>query len=157
MKKYFFLIIIAVVMAYLFFPSRDDTREIEAVFNKAMEAGEKKDLDGVMEHFSINYRDEYGVTYPVVKSVVKNSFDKFKGFDSKYTDLTVSINETDEGEKQAVANLDVYVLGMKSGIPTSILGDVDSPQNLTVTLKKAILGGWKIIKVEGLEEVEEGF
>lgn len=150
MKKYVILIIIAVVLAYLFFPSGDDTREIEAVFIKAMEAGEKKDLDGVMEPFSINYRDEYGATYPVVKNVLKNFFDKFDDFKGNFSVLTVSINET-EGEKQAVANLDVYVLGMKFGIPTSILGDADSPQNLTITLKKSGLGVWKIIKVEGLD------
>jgi hypothetical protein len=157
MKKYAILIIITVVLAYLFFPSGDATREIEAVFIKAMEAGEKKDLDGVMEPFSINYRDEYGATYPAVKNVVKNLFDKFDGFKGNISDLTASINESEEGEKQAVANLDVYVLGMKSGIPTSILGDEDSPQNLTITLKKSGLGGWKIIKVEGLEGVEEQF
>ncbi|MBI2485846.1 MAG: hypothetical protein HYW01_02600 [Deltaproteobacteria bacterium] len=151
MKKYVILIIIAVVLAYLFFPSGDDTREIEAVFIKAMEAGEKKDLDGVMEPFSINYRDEYGATYPVVKNVLKNFFDKFDDFKGNFSALTVSINET-EGEKQAVANLDVYVLGMKFGIPTSILGDADSPQNLTITLKKSGLGVWKIIKVEGLDQ-----
>lgn len=151
MKKYVILIIIAVVLAYLFFPSGDDTREIEAVFIKAMEAGEKKDLDGVMEPFSINYRDEYGATYPVVKNVLKNFFDKFDDFKGNFSVLTVSINET-EGEKQAVANLDVYVLGMKFGIPTSILGDADSPQNLTITLKKSGLGAWKTIKVEGLDQ-----
>jgi hypothetical protein len=151
MKKYVILIIIAVGLAYLFFPSGDDTREIEAVFIKATEAGEKKDLDGVMEPFSISYRDGYGATYPVVKNVVKNFFDKFDGFEGNFSALAVSINETEQGEKQAVANLDVYILGMKFGIPTSILGDADSPQNLTITLKKSGLGGWKIIKVEGLD------
>ena len=152
MKKYVILIIIAVGLAYLFFPSGDDTREIEAVFIKATEAGEKKDLDGVMEPFSISYRDGYGATYPVVKNVVKNFFDKFDGFEGNFSALAVSINETEEGGKRAIANLDVSVSGINSGIPVSILGTEDSPQNLTVTLKKSGLGSWKIIKVAGVEQ-----
>jgi len=157
LKKYvIFAIVIGVVLTYFLLPSGDDTKEIEAVFNKAMEAGKKKDLDGVTEHFSINYRDEYGATYPVVKNIIKNFFDRFDGFDGRYSDLKVSIKETEEGEKQAVANLDVFVSGIRSGIPSPILGVEDSPQNITVTLEESGLGRWKIIKVEGLEGVEEG-
>ncbi|MER3446136.1 MAG: hypothetical protein C4291_04530 [Candidatus Dadabacteria bacterium] len=67
-----------------------------------MEAGKKKDLDGVMEHFSIEYRDDYSTTYPVVKNIIKNIFAGFDGFDGKYSDLKVSMNETGEAEKRAV-------------------------------------------------------
>lgn len=152
MKKYLILIIVGVGLAYLFFSLEDDPREIEAVFVKAIEAGEKKDLDGVMEHFSINYRDEEGATYPVIKNVIKSFFDKFDGFRGEFWGLKVSINESQEGEKRAIANLDVSVSGISSGIPVSILGSEDSPQNLIVTLKKSGLGSWKIIKVEGVEQ-----
>lgn len=48
----------------------------------------------------------------------------------------VSIRETEEGEKQAVANLDVFISGIKSGIPSPILGIEDSPQDITVTLER---------------------
>jgi hypothetical protein len=157
MKKYIILIlIIAATLTYLFFPSGDDTREIEAVIQKAMEAGKKKDLESMMEHFSIEYRDSYGTTYPVVKNIIKTFFDKFDSFDGKYSDLKVSMDETEEGEKRAVANFDMYISGIRSDIPTDILGNADSPKNLTLTLKKSKLRGWKIIKVEGIES-EEGF
>ncbi len=145
------------VLAYLLFRSGDDTREIEAVFNKAIEAGEKKDLEGVMEHFSLIYRDEYGATYPVVKKIVKNSFEKFDAFGCRYADLRVSINETEKGEKKAVANFNTYISGVNSGIPVSLLGSEGSLQNLTVTLKRSSFGEWKIIKVEGLEAADVEF
>jgi hypothetical protein len=157
MKKYIILIlIIAATLTYLFFPSGDDTQEIEAVIQKAMEAGKKKDLEGMMEHFSIEYRDSYGATYPVVKNIIKTFFDKFDSLDGKYSDLKVSMDETEEGEKRAIANFDMYISGIRSDIPTDILGSADSPKNLTLTLKKSKLRGWKIIKVEGTES-EEGF
>jgi hypothetical protein len=153
MKKYgIFIVIIAVVLAYLFYPSGDDTREVAALLDQALESGKKKDLDGVMEHISLNYKDEYGASYPVVKNVVKNYFEKFDSFDGKYSGLKASINETEGGERQGVANLDIQVWGVKSGIPTPILGDLDSSSNITITLKKSRLGGWKVVKVEGIEE-----
>ncbi|HWP93635.1 MAG TPA: hypothetical protein VNN20_15695 [Thermodesulfobacteriota bacterium] len=153
MKKYLiFIAVVAVILTYLFYPSGDDTREVAALLDQALESGKKKDLDGVMMHFSLNYRDEYGASYPVVKNIVKTYFDKFDSFDGKYSRLKASINETEGGEKQGVANLDIQVWGMKSGIPTPILGDLDSSSNITVTLKKSRLSGWKIVKVEGLEE-----
>lgn len=157
MKKYVILIIIAVVVfIYIFLPSGDDTREIEAILDEVIQAGKEKNLDGVMEHFSINYRDNYGATYPVVKNIVKTFFDKFDGLDCKYSDLKVSIYETEERGKQAVANFEISVSGVSSGIPTFILGNGDTPQNLTVTLKKSKLAGWKIVKVEGVK-LEENF
>ncbi len=152
MKRYIVLIIAIAILVYLFLPSRDDSREIEAVIHDAIEAGKKKDLDGVMEHLSIEYRDDYGTTYPVIKNVVKNLFGRFDTFDGKYFDLKVSMNETEEGEKRAVANFDIYISGINSGTAFAILGSEDSPKNLTVTLKKSKLTGWKIIKVEGVDQ-----
>ncbi|MGE5445841.1 MAG: hypothetical protein ACM3SR_14810 [Ignavibacteriales bacterium] len=152
MKKYIVLIIVIAILVYFFLPSRDDSREIEAVIHDVMEAGKKKDLDGVMGHFSIEYRDDYGTTYPVVKNVVKNLFGRFDSFDGKYSDLKVSMNETEEGKKRAVANFDTYISGISSGTAFAILGSEDSPKNLTVTLKKSKLTGWKVIKVEGVEQ-----
>ena len=155
MSKYIVLaIIILGLFTYLFLSSGDDPSEIGVLFNEMIEVGKKKDLDGVMEHFSINYRDDYGATYPVVKNVVKNFFERFDGFEADYSNLAVSINESEDGEKKAVANLDVQVSGIRNGIPVQLLGDEDTPQNITVTLVKSKLRGWKIVKVEGIEDEE---
>jgi hypothetical protein len=152
MKKYIVLIIVIAILAYLFLPSRDDSREIGTVIHEIMEAGKKKDLDGIMKRFSIEYRDDYGTTYPVVKNIIKNFFDRFSSFDGKYSNLKVSVNETEEGEKRAVANLDMYISGINSDTVSAILGSEESPKNLTVTLKKSKLTGWNIVKVEGVEQ-----
>jgi hypothetical protein len=72
MKKYILLVIVMSILAYLFLPSRDDCREIEAVIHDVTESGKKKDLDSVIKHFSIEYRNEYRATYPVVKNVIKD-------------------------------------------------------------------------------------
>lgn len=143
------LIVLVVLIVIFFFPSGDDTREIESTIDEIMMAGRKKDLDGVMDHFSIHYRDEYGATYPVVKSVVLRFFSNYDGFEGGYSDLKVSINDSGE-EKVAVASLDVYVSGIKAGKLFPIVGSELSPENIVVTLEKTTLGAWKIKEVEGI-------
>ena len=68
------------------------------------------------------------------------------------------MNETEDGNKIAIANLNMNIKGIKSNIPISILGKDDSFENITLTFKKSKLGGWKVIKSEGLDgAIEEGF
>ncbi len=143
------LIVLVVLMFFFFFPSEDDTREIEAAIDEIMIAGREKDLEGVMDHFSIHYRDEYGATYPVVKNVIMHFFSNYEGFEGNYSDLKVSINDSNE-EKVAVASLDVYVSGVKAGQISPIVGSELSPENIIVTLEKTTLGAWKIKEIEGI-------
>jgi hypothetical protein len=150
------VIVIAVLLIILFFPGGDDTSEIKSVFNELIMSGKEKDLDSVMEHFSLHYTDDYGGTYAVVKKIIEWHFANFDGFDSNYSDLEVSINET-EGEMVAVANLSLYVSGIKSGKSIPILGSEVNPDNITVTLEKSILGGWEIERVEGLNFEDIGY
>jgi hypothetical protein len=150
MKKIVLILIVLVVLILFFFlPSEDDTREIESIFDEIMMAGRKKDLNGVMDHFSIHYRDENGATYPVVKSIIMDFFSNYEGFDCNYSDLKVSINDSDE-EQVAVANLDFYVSGIKTGKLFPIIGSELLPENIIVTLEKTSLRAWKIKEVEGV-------
>lgn len=150
MKKIVVILIVSVVLMLVFFlRSEDDTREIESSVDEIMVACRKKDLDGVMDHFSIHYRDENGATYPVVKSVVMDFFSKYEGFDCDYSDLKVSINDSDE-EQVAVASLDFYVSGIKTGKLFPIIGSESLPENIIVTLQKTSLGAWKIKEIEGV-------
>ena len=114
-----------------------------------MAAGRKKDLEGVMDHFSIHYRDENGATYPVVKNLVTHFFSNYDGFDCDYTDLKVSINDSDE-EQAALTSLDFYVSGIKSGKLFPIIGSESLPENIIVTFQKTSLGAWKIKEIEGV-------
>lgn len=146
-----------VLLIYFFYPGGDDTAEIEAVFNDIIESAERKDQNGITEYFSLHYKDEYGATYPAVKNIIKKAFEKFDSFDISYSDLSVSINENADGEKEAAANLDAIVTGTKSGVPHSLIGSDESSENVTVILRKSALGGWKIIEVQGLDSADHGY
>lgn len=153
MSRYLLLLIVfALVLLFIFFPRGDDPREIEAVFNEMIEASENKDADGVTGHFSLQYKDEYGATYYVVKKVVENAFRKYDHISVSYSDLSVIFSENESGEKEASASLDVIVTGHTSGTSRDLIGSEESPDNIIVTLEKSRLGGWKITGVEGIDE-----
>ena len=150
------IVIIALLVFYLC-RSTDDTSEISEVLNQMVEAGEKGMQGDLMDHVSIEYRDDYGASYLVVKNVVDNFFQKFSNFDTKFNNLAVSLDTSESGDKTAVANLDIHIIGYRSGAPVDILGTEDSYQNVTLELKKTKLLGWKITKAEGFENIiEEG-
>lgn len=151
------LIILAAILTYFFFPRGDDTREIESVFNEVIEAAGRKEPDAISEHFSIQYKDGYGAGYPVVKNIIRSAFEKYDSIEASYSDISVAFSENEYGEKEAAANLDVVVTGLKSGIPYKLIGSEDAPDNITVTLKKSGLGGWKIMGVEGIDTTESDY
>lgn len=156
MSKYILLLIaLAVVLIYLFFPRGDDAGEIEAVFNEIRDAAGKKDAEGVTGHFSLQYKDEYGAGYPFVKSIITKALEKYDSIDASYSGLSAVFGENEYGEKEAAANADVLVTGFKSGIPYILIGSGGSPDNITVTLKKSGISGWKIIEVEGLDTPDD--
>jgi hypothetical protein len=152
------LVLIIGIVAFFLWPSSDDPSEIEKVLNKMITAGQDGVFEGVTEHVSFEYRDEYGATYFAVKNIVKTVFEKFDKFETKYNNLSVSIDESEDGNKIAIANLNMNIKGYKSNIPISIFGKDDSFENITLTFKKSKLGDWKVIKSEGLDRViEEGY
>lgn len=156
MSKYILLlIIVTVVLIYFFFPRGDDAGRIEAVFNEIRDAAGKKDAEGVTGHFSLQYKDEYGAGYPVVKSIITKALEKYDSIQASYSGLTAVFSENEYGEKEAAANVDVLVTGFKSGVPYKLIGSEESPDNITVTLKKSGIGGWKITGVEGLDTPDD--
>lgn len=151
------LIIIVALIIYFYFPGGDDTSEIEAVFNSIIESAGEKNLEGVTEHFSIHYKDEHGATYPFVKKIIQNAFEKYDGLQGSYSDLSATIGENENGEKEAAANLDIIVKGINSGESHNLIGSDGSPENITVMLKKSSFGGWKITEIEGLETADYNY
>lgn len=156
MSKYILLLIaLAIVLIYLFFPRGDDAGQIEAVFNEISDAAGKKDAEGVTGHFSLQYKDEYGAGYPVVKSIITKAFERYDSIQASYSGLSAVFSENEYGEKEAAANVDVLVTGFKSGVPYKLIGSEGSPDNITVTLKKSGISGWKITGVEGLDTPDD--
>jgi hypothetical protein len=154
MKKIALILIVSVaLMLFFFLRHEDDPREIKSAIDEIMMACRKKDLNSMMDHFSIRYRDENGATYPVVKSIIMDFFSNYEGFDCDYSDLKVSIKDSDK-EQVAVASLDFYVGGIKTGKLFPIIGSQSSPENVIVTFERASLGAWKIKGIEGVRIYE---
>lgn len=151
------LIVAAVILIYFFYPRGDDTREMEKIFNEITDAARKKDLNAITEHFSIQYKDESGAGYTAVKKIIGNVLDKYDRIDVTYSELHVVTRNNEHGEKEASANCNVLVTGYKSGVPYQLVGSVDSSDNITVTLKKSGLGGWKITEVAGIDAADSEY
>ena len=151
MLRYVIPLAILAVAIYLLLPGSGDTSEIETMFNEMLEAGREKDRDSLMDNFSLYYKDEYGLSYPAIRQIISKKFENFDSFDGKYSSLSASFGETENGDKQALVNLDITVYGIKGGVSYALLGSEDAPENLTLTLEKSTFGGWKIKNVSGLD------
>jgi len=151
-------IIIAAIAAFFLWPAGDDPSEIEKVLKKMITAGEQGVYEGVTEHISFEYRDDYGATFFAVKTIVQNVFQKFDRFETKYNDLSVTISKAEDGSKIATANLNMNIKGIKSNIPVNLLGRDDGFENITLVFKKSKIGEWKVVKSEGLDRtIYEGY
>jgi len=150
------LIIVVLIIVFFVYREEDYSGEVRNLLDELVMAGEEKDLEGIMEHFSSHYNDEYGANYFVVKNVIRNYFERYDGFKGEYSGLRVTA-KTSEDKVEVLGNLDLSVSGIKSGKYFQIIGSEDNPENITVILEKSLLGDLKIIGVEGLSLEEKGF
>lgn len=149
MKYIIPIILIGVLLFYFSLPASkdiDDSSKISILLNNLIKSGERKDLNIVMEYFSPDYKDASGRTYPVIKNIIKNAFDRFDVVEGGYSDLIVSIREN-----ETTANLNIWIKGIRKGTPYELIGTKDNPQNINIVLESFMLGGWKILDVEGLD------
>ena len=151
MRKIIIVVLILALGLFLLTRNRGDDEFFSSYFNKMVEAGESKNLEQFMNFFSLQYKDEYGLNYIVIKKLVENTFNEFDTLEGSFSDLSSSIKESD-GKNIAVINMDAKAVGIKNGIDTGVLGLQDKPENITIFLEKSTLGKWKIIKVEGVEK-----
>ena len=148
-------VIIGALIIYFIFTDGDETAEIEAVFNNIIESAREKDEEGILEHFSIHYQDEQGYNYLVIKKIIGNALSRFDSLDGSYRDASVSMVEDESGEKLAYTKVEVKAVGIKGGIPETLIGSDDSYDDIIVTLKKSSFGKWKIIEIEGVDKYGE--
>ena len=153
MRKIIILIVIAALVIILLTRNESDDEFFTSYFNEMVVAGESKNLEQFMNFFSLQYKDEYGFNYIVIKKIVKNTFSEFDSLEGSISGLTSKIDNK-KGKELAVINLDASAVGIKNGIDTGILGLNDSPENITVYLEKSTLGKWKIVEVEGVRGSE---
>jgi hypothetical protein len=149
MKYIIPIILIGVLLFYFSLPASkdiDDSSKISILLDNLIKSGERKDLNIVMEYFSPDYKDASGRTYPVIKNIIKNAFDRFDVVEGGYSDLIVSIREN-----ETTANLNIWIKGVRKSTPYALIGTEDNPQNINIVLESFRLGGWKILDVEGLD------
>ena len=149
MKYIIPIILIGVLLFYFSLPASkdiDDSSKISTLLDNLIKSGERKDLNIVMEYFSPDYKDASGRTYPVIKNIIKNAFDRFDVGEGGYSDLIVSIREN-----ETTANLNIWIKGVRKSTPYALIGTEDNPQNINIVLESFMLGGWKILDVEGLD------
>ncbi len=154
MKYIIPIVVIAILFFYFFLPAsndNDDSSKIETLLNNLIESGERKDVDVVMEYFSPDYKDDSGRTYPVIRNIIKNAFDRFDAVQGGYSDLIVSTRENAKGETETTANLNIWIKGIREGTPYALIGTQDNPQNINIVFESFMLGGWKILNVEELD------
>ena len=153
MKYIIPLIIVVALLFYFFLPAekdKDASNQVETLLNNLVESGERKNLDVVMEYFSPNFEDSSGRDYSTLKTIIENAFNRFDKIEAGYSSLIVSTVEN-EGDTQTIANLDVWVLGVRDGTNYKLIGSQDNPENIDIVFESIMFGGWKILSVEGLK------
>ena len=110
---------------------------------------EKEDIDGVMSKISYNYRDEYGLSYLILKKQLQRKFKAYSDIEFDYENLTVEVfNETEE----AAAAMDLRVIAMSGEQMGYVIGG-DGPALLKLRLKKGgPLKRWQVVEASGFIE-----
>ncbi len=154
MKKSVLIIsIVLITFVLLFCGKKDDPIYFQKLLNEMIETANEKDIDGFMDFFSINYKDEYGANYLVIKNLVKTHFERFDKFEVVYEDLSVYISKDENGKKTAEVSFEIIVTGVKDGVLVNeIIGESGHLEYIVLTFKKSDLRKWKIVKIDGLDD-----
>ncbi len=143
--------VLAVALGYMMFRPGDDAGDIEVLFDKMSEAARAGDLEGVMEGFSLQYKDSSGASYPVVKNIVAKTFEKYGEIDASYSGLDAFITNDEHGYPEAYVSVGVIATVTDNGGTRRLLGSPGEPERINVTLKYSAISGWKIDAVDGLD------
>lgn len=142
-------VIAAAILAYRYWTSPE--REIKKVLSQAEAAFEAKDLDGVMAHVSLQYRDDQGLAYLNLRELMKRGFDEFEGFDVRLGNLRVELS--DDG---ATVPADLQLVVVQKGGKAYLLGSDEVPLAVEFRLAREALS-WKIRAINGIRVPDAGF
>lgn len=154
MKYLIPLVVIAVLLFYFFLPASKDedaSKKIETVLNNIIQSGERKDVNVFMEYFSPDYKDSVGRTRLVIKNIVQKAFDRFDSMQGGYSNLIVSTIENESGNTETIANLDIWIRGIKAGTIYKLIGTENDPKNVEIVFESVMFGGWKILSIERIK------
>lgn len=138
----FLTVTAAVIVGFLYWSSPE--RRIRAVLSDGEAAIEAKDLDRVMSHVSLQYRDERGFAYLTVKKLLRMACDEFEGFDLRLGNVHIDVQENG-----AVIQTDLEVLIIAQGKKAYLIGSREGPVPIRITMAKETMR-WLVQSVDGI-------
>lgn len=135
-----FLIVAAAV--FVLYPT--DEKRIRRVISGSEKAILRKDLDGLFEYISYNYKDDYGNSYLILKKRMQIVFNRLNDIEIEKNLIKITVQE-----KNAEADLNVKVIASEAESREYIIGDAVTGQGIKVYFEKSPYK-WKIVKVAGL-------
>jgi hypothetical protein len=130
---------LAAALAWYLWPS--DQARIEKLVRETARAVQEEDVAAVMSGVSFNYRDDYGMSYLLVKRALEERFRRFSEIVVEYEGLSIEV----AGDK-AVATLGIRVIASLGSSRGYYLGDVREPVRLRLDLEKGPSRKWLVTK-----------
>ena len=150
-KKLFYgiitLIIIIVAAIIIKFLLVSEKSRILKVINEGKAAVEAEDVDRCMSHVSLQYSDDYGLKYLIVKRILIDVFKEFDGFKVLLDSIEIEVNKK---EGTAVASFDLRIIVTLHNQPGYLVGSTDSPAKIKMHFIKERLK-WQVVKVSGIK------
>jgi hypothetical protein len=137
------IIIAAIIVKFLLVSEKS---RILKVINEGRTAVEAEDVDKCMSYISLQYSDDYGLKYLIVKRILTDVFKEFDGFKVMLDDVEIEVNKK---EKTAVAAFDLRIIVTLHNQPGYLVGTTDSPAKIKMYFTKERLK-WQVIKVSGI-------
>jgi hypothetical protein len=147
-KKLFYgiviLIIIIIAAIVIKFLLVSEKSRILKIINEGRAAVEAEDVEKCMSHISLQYSDDYGLKYLIVKRILTDVFKEFDGFKVLLDNIEIEVKED-----KAVASFDLRIIVTLHNQPGYLVGSTDSPAKIKVYFVKERLK-WQVIKVSGI-------
>ncbi len=99
-----------------------------------------------MSNVSLQYSDDYGLKYLIVKRILTDVFKEFEGFKIALDNIEI---EVDKKEGTAVASFDLRVIVTLHNQPGYLVGNSNSPAKVKMYFIKERLK-WQVVKVSGI-------
>ncbi|HSB51126.1 MAG TPA: hypothetical protein VLD40_00575 [Dissulfurispiraceae bacterium] len=135
------------VLLALFLLWPNDERRISRLFGDGARAVRTEDLEEVMSHVSLTYKDDAGLTYLSLRPALKRLFTSFSDIVVEYELRQISVSDS-----AASADLYVTVSAAVDGENVYVLGDGETPTRLVFALERE-KGKWLVTRCGGLAGV----
>ncbi|MBI5043894.1 MAG: hypothetical protein HZC10_08760 [Nitrospirae bacterium] len=140
-----FILIIAVSGIIIKFLLVSEKSRILKVINEGKDAIEAEDVEKCMSYVSLQYADDYGLRYLIVKRILIDVFKEFDGFKVLLDNVEIEVKED-----KAVATFDLRIIVTLHNQPGYLVGTTDKPAKAKVYFIKERLK-WQVVKVSGIK------